>query len=95
MANIIEGNITAKGLRFAIVASRFNEFITSKLLEGALCPLKNVQPGDIDMVFVRENSEGEYSGQGAWLYPDSPQELVIQDSVFSRKGLRKSHAIRL
>ena len=35
MANIIEGNITAKGLRFAIVASRFNEFITSKLLEGA------------------------------------------------------------
>ena len=36
MANIIEGNITAEGLRFAIVASRFNEFITSKLLEGAL-----------------------------------------------------------
>ena len=36
MANIIEGNITAEGLRFVIVASRFNEFITSKLLEGAL-----------------------------------------------------------
>ncbi|MBO4852548.1 MAG: 6,7-dimethyl-8-ribityllumazine synthase, partial [Schwartzia sp.] len=40
MANIIEGNITAKGLRFAIVASRFNEFITSKLLEGALDMLR-------------------------------------------------------
>ena len=40
MANIIEGNITAEGLRFAIVASRFNEFITSKLLEGALDMLR-------------------------------------------------------
>ena len=60
-----------------------------KLLEGASCPLKNVQPSDIDMIFVRENSEGEYSGQGAWLYPDSPQEVVIQDSVFSRKGCER------
>ena len=40
MANIIEGNITAEGLRFAIVASRFNEFITSKLWEGALDMLR-------------------------------------------------------
>lgn len=60
-----------------------------KLLEGAPCPLKNVEPGDIDMLFVRENSEGEYSGQGAWLYPDSPQEVVIQDAVFSRKGCER------
>ncbi len=36
MANIIEGKITAEGLRFGIVAARFNEFITSKLLSGAL-----------------------------------------------------------
>ncbi len=60
-----------------------------KLLKGAPCPLKNVEPGDIDMLFVRENSEGEYSGQGAWLYPDSPQEVVIQDAVFSRKGCER------
>lgn len=40
MANYIEGKITAEGLRFAIVASRFNEFITSKLLEGALDMLR-------------------------------------------------------
>ena len=40
MANIIEGNITAEGLKFAFVASRFNEFITSKLLEGALDMLR-------------------------------------------------------
>ena len=70
----------------------FDEYINLrpvKLLQGASCPLKGVQPGEIDMLFVRENSEGEYSGQGAWLYKDSPQEVVIQDSVFSRKGTER------
>ena len=60
-----------------------------KLLDGAPCPLKDKRPADIDMTFIRENSEGEYSGQGAWLYPNSQQELVIQDSVFSRKGCER------
>ena len=40
MSKVIEGNITAKGLKFAIVVSRFNEFITNKLLGGALDALK-------------------------------------------------------
>ena len=60
-----------------------------KLLKGAPCPLKDVEPADVDMIFVRENSEGEYSGSGAWLYPDSPQEVVIQNGVFSRKGCER------
>ena len=60
-----------------------------KLLRGAPCPLKDVQPEDVNMTFIRENSEGEYSGQGAWLYPNSPQEVVIQDGVFSRKGCER------
>ena len=60
-----------------------------KLLRGASCPLADVKPEDIDMIFVRENTEGEYSGSGAWLYPNSPQEVVIQDSVFSRKGTER------
>lgn len=60
-----------------------------KLLKGAACPLKGASPEEIDMVFVRENTEGEYSGQGAWLYPGTPQEVVIQDGVFSRKGCER------
>ena len=54
MANIIEGNITAKGLRFAIVASRFNEFITSKLLEGALDMMRRHGAAEnaVDVVWV-------------------------------------------
>ena len=70
----------------------FDEYINLrpvKLLRGAPCPLKNAKPEDIDMIFIRENSEGEYSGQGAWLYPGTPQEVVIQDGVFSRKGCER------
>ena len=36
MVNVIEGQLVAKGMRFAIIASRFNEFISSKLMEGAI-----------------------------------------------------------
>ncbi len=70
----------------------FDEYINLrpvKLLKGAPCPLKDVAPEEIDMTFIRENSEGEYSGQGAWLYPNTPQEVVIQDGVFSRKGCER------
>jgi len=40
MAKIIEGTLNAKGMRFALVAGRFNDFITSKLVDGALDALK-------------------------------------------------------
>lgn len=60
-----------------------------KLLPGAPCPLKDAKPEDIDMTFIRENSEGEYSGSGAWLYEGTPQEVVIQNGVFSRKGTER------
>ena len=47
MANIIEGNVSAEGLKFGIAVARFNEFITSKLLGGALDTLKR-QGGNED-----------------------------------------------
>ncbi len=40
MARMVEGNLTAKGYAFGIVASRFNEFITARLLDGALDALR-------------------------------------------------------
>ena len=70
----------------------FDEYINLrpvKLLKGAYCPIRGMGPDDIDMIFIRENSEGEYAGSGAWLYPDSPQEVVIQNGVFSRKGCER------
>ncbi len=60
-----------------------------KLLKGAPCPLKNVKNEDIDMIFVRENSEGEYAGSGSWLYPNTDREVVMQNGVFSRHGCER------
>ena len=60
-----------------------------KLLNGAPCPLRNAAPEDIDILFIRENSEGEYAGSGSWLYKGKPNEVVIQDGVFSRHGCER------
>ena len=60
-----------------------------KLLKGAPCPLADVAPEEINMTFIRENSEGEYAGSGSWLYKGKPNEVVIQDGVFSRVGCER------
>ena len=60
-----------------------------KLLRGAPTPLKEGNPENIDMIFVRENSEGEYAGSGSWLFKGKENEVVIQDGVFSRKGCER------
>ena len=60
-----------------------------KLLNGAPTPIKDAKPEDIDMIFIRENTEGEYAGSGSWLFKDQPNEVVIQDGVFSRKGCER------
>lgn len=75
-----------------VIRKKFDQYINLrpvKLLRGAPCPLKDAKREDIDMIFVRENSEGEYAGSGAWLYKDSPNEVVIQNGVFSRHGCER------
>jgi 6,7-dimethyl-8-ribityllumazine synthase len=54
MANYIEGKLNGEGRKFGIVVSRFNDFISKKLLEGALdCLVRhNVEDGDIDVMWV-------------------------------------------
>jgi tartrate dehydrogenase/decarboxylase/D-malate dehydrogenase len=87
----VPDNISLRDLLIRI-RHDFDQYINLrpvKLLRGADCPLKNVKTEDIDMTFIRENTEGEYSGQGAWLYKGQPGEVVIQDSVFSRKGTER------
>ncbi len=60
-----------------------------KLLRGAPCPLKNAKREDIDMLFIRENSEGEYAGAGEHLFPGRADEMVLQTGVFSRFGCER------
>ena len=56
-----------------------------RLLKGVDSPLKN--PGDIDFYIVRENNEGEYSSIGGRLYEGTEHEMVVQESVFTRRGV--------
>ena len=58
-----------------------------RLLAGVEPAVKNFQPGQIDFCIVRENSEGEYSEIGGRLYQGTEQELAVQESVFTRKGV--------
>ena len=57
-----------------------------RLLPGVRSPLAGRGPRDIDMIIVRENNEGEYSEFGGRLYKDTPDELAVQEAVFTRKG---------
>lgn len=70
----------------------FDEYVNVRpvrLLKGAPCPLKNATCKDIDMVVIRENSEGEYAGEGGWFNKGTPEEYVHQTGVFTRKGCER------
>jgi len=58
-----------------------------RLFEGVPCPLNGRKPGDIDFQVVRENVEGEYSSIGGVQYEGTEHELVVQQSVFTRRGV--------
>lgn len=75
-----------------VIRKSFDQYINLrpvKLIKGAPTPLKDVSTEDVDMIFVRENTEGEYAGSGSWLFKDKPNEVVIQNGVFSRKGCER------
>ncbi|MFU8855941.1 MAG: 3-isopropylmalate dehydrogenase [Deferrisomatales bacterium] len=60
-----------------------------KLYEGVESPLRDKGPADIDFVVVRENSEGLYVGSGGFLRKGTPDEIAIQESVNTRKGVER------
>ena len=57
-----------------------------RLLKGVESPLKGRTSRDIDFLVVRENNEGEYSDIGGRLFPGTDDEVVVQESVFTRRG---------
>jgi tartrate dehydrogenase/decarboxylase / D-malate dehydrogenase len=58
-----------------------------RLMAGVPCPLAGRKPGDIEFYVVRENTEGEYSDIGGIKFKGTDREVVVQESVFSRKGV--------
>ena len=72
------------------IRREFNQYINLRpvrLFDGVPCPLAGKKPGDIDFMVVRENVEGEYSAIGGIQYEGTEDEVVIQQSVFTRKGV--------
>jgi tartrate dehydrogenase/decarboxylase/D-malate dehydrogenase len=60
-----------------------------KLLPGVPGPLRAAAPEDVDIVFVRENTEGEYSGAGGRVHRGRPIEVAVESIVFTRAGIER------
>ena len=60
-----------------------------RLFEGIETPLKNWKPGEIDFCVVRENNEGEYSNIGGRLYEGTDDEIAVQQTVFTKRGVNR------
>jgi len=87
----VPDHIALRQLIFAI-RQGFDQYVNLrpvKLLRGVDTPLADRGPNDVNMIFVRENSEGEYVGIGELLNADTPDEVAMQTSVFSRKGVER------
>ena len=72
------------------IRQRFQQYINLRpvrLFEGVPTPLAGRKPGDIDFLCVRENTEGEYSAIGGRHYQGTPEEMAVQQSIFTRKGV--------
>jgi tartrate dehydrogenase/decarboxylase/D-malate dehydrogenase len=61
----------------------------ARLLEGVPWPLAGRGPKDVDLLFLRENSEGEYSGIGGRAHQGLDSELAVESSVFTRLGVER------
>jgi tartrate dehydrogenase/decarboxylase/D-malate dehydrogenase len=60
-----------------------------RLFDGIESPLKNWKAGQIDFTIVRENNEGEYSNIGGRLYEGTDDEMAVQQTVFTRRGVNR------
>ena len=84
-------DVVSAGLILAI-RQRFDQYVNlrpMRLLAGLSSPLANRSAADIDMVCVRENSEGEYAGVGGRIHRGTPHEVAQQTGVFTRHGIER------
>ena len=93
----VPDHITLWGLRLNI-CQNFDQYANvrpTKILPGITSPLRNVGVGDLDWVIVRENSEGEYSGNGGRTHVGQPEEVGTEVSIFTRTRRHADHALCL
>jgi len=87
----VRSNIHAKeillGMRFRM--DLYANVRPVRLLDAALCPLKGIEPKDIDFVVLRENTEGVYTDAGGVFKQGTPDEVAIQEDINTRKGVER------
>ena len=87
----VPSNIHAKeillGMRFKM--DLYANVRPVKLLDSLLCPLKDVEPTDVDFVIVRENTEGVYMDMGGVFKPGTLDEVATQEDINTRKGVER------
>jgi len=74
------------------IRKALNQYVNlrpTRILQGTKSPLSNVSPSDLDWVIVRENSEGEYSGQGGTSHEHSPHAIATEVSIFTQAGIER------
>jgi tartrate dehydrogenase/decarboxylase / D-malate dehydrogenase len=74
------------------IRQRFEQYVNlrpMRLLPGVRGPLEGRGPADIDMICVRENSEGEYTGLGGRIHVGTPFEVAEQTGLFTRRGIER------
>ncbi len=90
-AEDVPDHVTLWGLRLAICQG-FDQYANvrpTRILPGIEPPLKLKDPADLDWVIIRENSEGEYSGQGGRSHRGLPEEVATEVSIFTRAGVTR------
>ena len=60
-----------------------------RLLDAALCPLKGIEPKDVDFVVIRENTEGVYGDVGGVFKQGTADEVAVQEDINTRKGVER------
>ncbi|GHE03221.1 tartrate dehydrogenase [Allgaiera indica] len=87
----VPDHITLWGLRLAICQGldQYANVRPTRVLPGISSPLRGVGAAELDWVIVRENSEGEYAGQGGRTHPGLPIEVATDVSVFTRAGVER------
>ena len=87
----VPDHLTLWGLRLAICQplDQYANVRPTRVLPGITSPLRGVSGPELDWVIVRENSEGEYAGQGGRSHRGLPQEVATEVSIFTRAGVRR------
>jgi len=87
----VPDHISLWGLRLAI-CQPFQQYVNvrpTRILKGTQSPLRNCVTGQLDWIIVRENTEGEYAGQGGRSHRGQPWEVATETSIFTRHGVER------